>query len=419
VKLNELSGFSYLGRAGLAGGAAGRGEYNISGGEANVFKDFRVGANAGTTPNARGDLNVSSSGLFALKNTATLVLGYSPASTGNLTISGGTVDIAGSSTNGLQVGLHATSTATVKLDGGTLKTPKIIGGASAASSFKFNGGVLQAAADTLTFISGLSNAELQAGGAVINTGEFGVTVPQLLSGAGALTKQGDGVLLLDANNTYLGDTTIQAGTLALAHPYLNDNSRVTVALGAGIELNHSATDEITGLSINGINKPSGVYGAIGSGAQFELAEISGTGKLRVLGTPYQSWATSQGLTQANDAPSADPDGDRVDNLLEYYLAGNPLSSVATDLPLADVTPTHLTLRFRRLVTANTDLTTQNLEYGSNLSGWTTVAVPQALGTTTVAGVNFEITSAAGHEEIIARIPQATNSRVFVRLTVTQ
>ena len=43
------------------------------------------------------------------------------------------------------------------------------------------------------------------------------TISQIISGTGALTKSGTGTLILSANNTYTGETTISAGTLQIGN----------------------------------------------------------------------------------------------------------------------------------------------------------------------------------------------------------
>ena len=42
------------------------------------------------------------------------------------------------------------------------------------------------------------------------------TVSGVISGAGSFAKAGSGTLILSANNTYTGDTTISAGTLTVS-----------------------------------------------------------------------------------------------------------------------------------------------------------------------------------------------------------
>jgi hypothetical protein len=70
--------------------------------------------------------------------------------------------------------------------------------------------------------------------------------------------------------------------LAISAAYLNDAADVSLALGASLGLNFSGVDNIGSLFVNGSSEPAGTYGGTGSGADFELAAVSGTGLLRVI-----------------------------------------------------------------------------------------------------------------------------------------
>ncbi len=70
----------------------------------------------------------------------------------------------------------------------------------------------------------------------------GATATQsgLISGDGPLTKTGAGRILLTASNTYTGNTTISAGTLALANR--NTSPNLTIGSGAALELTTSGNN---------------------------------------------------------------------------------------------------------------------------------------------------------------------------------
>ena len=112
---------------------------------------------------------------------------------------------------------------------------------------------LQASTATLTANNGYSGTTtisagvLQIGeggttgslgtGAVTNNGTLtfnrsdDVSVANLISGTGALVKEGSATLTLTSNNTYSGTSTINAGTLVLQNDAPNAISRTLAATG--------------------------------------------------------------------------------------------------------------------------------------------------------------------------------------------
>jgi autotransporter-associated beta strand protein len=82
-----------------------------------------------------------------------------------------------------------------------------------------------------------------------------------LGGAGTLVKTGAGVLNLNSNNTYTGNTTVSGGTLALSYPSLASASTVTVATNAILRLDFAATNTVSALVLNGVSQPAGFYNA--------------------------------------------------------------------------------------------------------------------------------------------------------------
>ena len=56
---------------------------------------------------------------------------------------------------------------------------------------------------------------LNAGGGTIDTGFNALAISSVISGSGGLTKNGTGMLTLQAANTYTGGTTLNAGILFL------------------------------------------------------------------------------------------------------------------------------------------------------------------------------------------------------------
>jgi autotransporter-associated beta strand protein len=96
-----------------------------------------------------------------------------------------------------------------------------------------------------------------------------------------ITKVGTGTLTLTGNNTYSGDTAVEAGTLSISMPYLEEAADVLLSTGSILNLNFAATDTIDSLFINGISRQAGTWGATGSGADHESGLITGSGLLLV------------------------------------------------------------------------------------------------------------------------------------------
>ncbi len=139
-----------------------------------------------------------------------------------------------------------------------------------------------------------ANSDLNMGaGPVTLTSDVTVTVSNSLAtltvggaiGDGAvgydLTKAGAGTLRLTGGGTYVGDTVVLAGTLSLDQVYLGDITSVRLTDGAVLNLDYVGTDEVIGVYTNGLEGPTGTWGALGSGADNETALITGTGMLSV------------------------------------------------------------------------------------------------------------------------------------------
>ncbi len=198
---------------GFAVGVNHSGTFTQSGGSAVVNGNYLyLGLMFGST----GVYNMSGGDLTADQ----VIVGY--GGTGTFTQSGGTVTTGN---NGfLRLGNNPGSTGTYNLDGGTLTT-SFVGVASSTNNnaFNFNGGTLQLQANNGSFSGGpFLTANVRAGGAIIDTAGFNVTVSAPLVHStitgdaatdGGLTKNGLGTLTLFGASTYNGGTTLNAGTL--------------------------------------------------------------------------------------------------------------------------------------------------------------------------------------------------------------
>ena len=141
-----------------------------------------------------------------------IYMGYGNNSTGTLTINGGMVEVDSSkqllSANG--TGSHGT----INLNGGILRTQRIAYQyASSICTINFNGGTLQANADSNNdFIKNGTTVNVSAGGTIDNGG-FAITIPAALSGSGSLTFKGSGTTTLSGSvSSYSGATRVVAGS---------------------------------------------------------------------------------------------------------------------------------------------------------------------------------------------------------------
>ncbi|HEY1684484.1 MAG TPA: autotransporter-associated beta strand repeat-containing protein [Tepidisphaeraceae bacterium] len=217
-------------------GLVGNGTFNMSGGTVNTnwadFTEFEVGVFAGGsgTVNFNANANSALNPQFNIYGNGNFAMGV-VNTTGNGTVNQNAGTVTFYSDNGTTVGGTGTlilgegsssGTYTYNLNGGTLNVPSIVH-YSGTGIFNFNGGLLQPTGNTTTFMSNLTAANVQAGGAIINTNGYNVTIPQPLIHAaslgatvdGGLTKNGAGTLQLTGISTYTGRTTINGGTLQL------------------------------------------------------------------------------------------------------------------------------------------------------------------------------------------------------------
>ncbi len=247
----------------------------------------------------------------------------------------------------------------------------------------------------------------------------------LISGTGSLTKDGSGQVVLTEENTYTGNTDILAGTLTIDKPFLADESTVRIAAGATLDFffeTPETTDTIASLVIGNEAQPAGIYGPIDSGAQFEIAALTGDGLLEVttdgVTGGYDTWA-AQIADPDRRGFDIDADDDGIHNGLEYILGGNPNTSDSSILPASEVTDTHFVFTFDRSDESEAD-TNLVFQWSSDLGGWNDV--PVGSGNSTTGGVTVEVAENGNDPDTITvRVPRssAAGGKLFGRLSATQ
>ncbi len=310
----------------IGNGSGGNGTYNMTGGTWNsTGGEFFVGEGAGATGALNvngGTLNRTGSMYFGRFGNGTgtvdsgqinvsfdTFIGWTASSTSSLTVNGGayntnrwisigaqggngTLTVNGGTVTGgiteanasLELGNpNSTGTATVNLNGGTIAVNKVNTTAAAAgtSTFNFNGGTLQARQNQANFMEGLDVADIQAGGAIIDSNGFAITIAQDLQGVGDLTITGGGDVVLTGANTFSGDVSVlDLGTLlSINSAFLDDTATITLASGVTLDLNFVGSDTIGALIVNGTSYGPGTYGA------GDITELSGIGSLTIVPEP--------------------------------------------------------------------------------------------------------------------------------------
>jgi autotransporter-associated beta strand protein/T5SS/PEP-CTERM-associated repeat protein len=212
-------------------GSSGTGTLNVTGGlVTNV--NSTVGVNGfgtatvsgGTWANS-GSLTVGESGTGSISVTGGLVtsvnstLGFFAGSVGTATVSSGTLANSGN----LAVGVSGTGTLDISGSGVVSVGGTLSQGTYGTINLN-SGGTLQIGVGGTTGVLGVST--LTNNGTLIFNRSDAPTYSGIISGTGAVRKQGDGTLTLSGSSTYTGATAVDGGTM-LVNGQLGDTA-VTV-----------------------------------------------------------------------------------------------------------------------------------------------------------------------------------------------
>jgi fibronectin-binding autotransporter adhesin len=225
-------GGTYTSNANLAAGnlnaslvALFVGNQNTASSTSNMSATMTIGGGAGSTSNHL-DLAGPGSPLIVGRQQISTATGIA---TGTLNINNlDATSVITSTNNGTAILVGSAigagrAVGNLNLNGGTLTittTGQAIGSSTTngTANVKFNSTTLRAGAASSNWISGLSNATVETGGALFDTNGFNITIPQNLaagSPSGGLAKSGAGTLTLSGASTYTGATNINAGRLDL------------------------------------------------------------------------------------------------------------------------------------------------------------------------------------------------------------
>lgn len=251
-------------------GEGGTGTLNISDGGLVTSATY-VGLGAG--PGGSGTLNLGTGGTLAIGGADGL---RNVNGTAVFNFSGGSIRVVGSSLT-TSVDATLTNSSVVDTNGFNATFSGVLSGTGNLE--KAGAGVLTlTGANTYTGVTMISAGTLQigAGGETGSLGEGNVTnnaalvfdrstdliVANVISGTGTVTQQGAGVLTFTGANTYIGVTTISAGTLRIG------DGGMTGTLGAGNVTNNAALvfDRSDDLTVTNLIAGTGTVTQQGAGA---------------------------------------------------------------------------------------------------------------------------------------------------------
>ncbi len=153
----------------------------------------------------------------------------------------------------------------LQIDGGAVQVTNL---GAFGSNASIGNATLQT---TATMTIGVPISVTSTGSTINVLGGTTLTQNSLISGAGAVNKDGTGTLVLGNSNSYTGDTNILSGILRLGSSNrINNSSDVTLVAGGTLELNNF-TDTVNSLSGTGGSITTG-----GTGGRLTVNAASGT-----------------------------------------------------------------------------------------------------------------------------------------------
>ena len=289
-------------------GIGSTGIYNLSGGTLTSFSSGTRGVMLGANDGNSATFNLSGTGNLSLASSILMIgrsdtaqagstalftqTGAASTATVNVLTIGGTGLGTATGTMSLSAGIFVANTftklalaandvAVINISGTadvTLPAFPTTRGAGATTTINFDGGTLKPKAASATYMGGLTNAFIKAGGAKFDTTGFDITVTQDLltdgiSTGGGLNKAGSNTLTLTGTNTYTGGTAITGGILSVTNASALGNGAVT--FNGGTRLLVATGLNLTNAITIGANTGSTGAGLIQAGATAGTATVSG------------------------------------------------------------------------------------------------------------------------------------------------
>ena len=343
--------------------------------------------------NAANRLNlsgaISGTGGLLKNGGNTLILAGSHSYSGNTTVTAGTLQLnSGNAGNNRSTLTIAASGATLNLNfvGTDIVNKLFIGGTQMAA------GVYKAVGSTAF---GTELANLTGTGTVtVDPNATTTTVASGLSPAPAGTPVSFTATVIGSAPT--GNVSFYAGANLLGSSALNGSFQASVTTSSLAVGTYSVTASYAGNT----NNSTSISAA--------LSQV-------IAASPYNSWTSNsaQGLTAGvNNGPLDDPDRDSISNLMEFALGGAPIVSTQAILPTLKKSATAWVFEYNRSNASLSPATVQVVEYGNELTGWTSLPIP-----TTSAGP-VTITPGSSSDRVSVAIPNGGN-KTFVRLKVSQ
>jgi T5SS/PEP-CTERM-associated repeat protein/autotransporter-associated beta strand protein len=274
------SGFIYVGNAIFGAPSSGVGIATVTGGTWANAGDLYLGYDSVGTLNVNGGYVSNASGTIGVAN----------GSNGTATVSSGTWANSGD----LLVGESGTGTLT--MTGGLFSVAGTLSKGTFGTINLNSGGTLQIGTGGTTGVLGVST--LTNNGTLIFNRSDAATYSGVLSGSGAVIKDGGGVLTLSGSSGLTGPTTIREGVLHLANAAAISSSEVTPLAGGTLTLAPYINTTVGGLSPN-----AGGLIDVGNGMVTVAIGLSVPDLTAALVRGYSngSWTSTGGITSSTVA----------------------------------------------------------------------------------------------------------------------